>query len=142
MSSDNVSGIQAQHKALEEKIQSVRTILESRSGIEDLKGQLDDLILFLQTHCEEEEGLMERYRYSGLETHARKHEELIDRIFSLREKIYAYYGEEQKQALLTFLKLDLMKHVIEDMKTWKEGGIERKYVYQRLQDFSIGSANS
>ena len=140
MASDNLAGIQAQHKSLEKKIDNVCSTLKNRSGIDELKGQLDDLAGYVKNHSEEEEKLMERYRYRGLELHEREHKHLLDRLFSLREKIYASFEEKHKQALLEFLETDLMEHVIDDMKSWQEGEIDREFVYQRLQDFNLDSA--
>lgn len=141
MSSDNLAGIQAQHKTLEERVHVVCTHLTNGSGVDDLRDDIDDLVAFLHTHCKEEEKLMKRYRYNGVEAHEREHQELLDRFVSVRDKIYTSFNEEHKQELLDFFKRDLLGHVMEDMQTWQEGKIDKKFAYQRLHKAAVGTVN-
>lgn len=116
MSSHIAADIQAQHHLLAEEVKTTCTILKSPSGNDDLKDQLDNFMVFLQNHNEEEEALMKSYRYHGLELHERKHQNLLNRLFSLREQIYVSFEEEHKQALLGFLETELIEHITEDQK--------------------------
>ena len=59
---------------------------------------------------------MKSYGYRGLELHERKHYALLSRLFSLREKLYASYEEEHRQALLVFFNTELIEHINEDVK--------------------------
>lgn len=141
MSLNNLAGIQAQHKTLEERVNVVCAHLKNGSGVDDLRDEIDDLVAFLQTHCKEEEKLMKRYRYNGLEAHEREHQDLLDRFVSVRDKIYTSFDEELKQELLDFFKRDLMGHVMEDMQTWQEGKIDKKFAYLRLHNAAVGTVN-
>ena len=117
MGSHNAADIQGQHHFLAEKVKTVCTNLKFPSGNnDDLKDQLDDLVEFLQSHNEEEEALMKSYRYHGLELHERKHQNLLNRLFSLREQVYVSFEEEHKQALLRFFETELIEHITEDVK--------------------------
>ena len=141
MSSDNVAGMVTQHKILDDKVNAVYSVLKNTSGVGDIKDTLDDLVRLLQTHCAEEENLMRRYRYNGLEGHERTHENLLSKLLSLREKVSVSPNDENKEALVEFLKVDLLQHATEDMKAWQEGKIGREFVFQRLQDPARDSAH-
>jgi len=142
MSSDNVAGMQAQHQILKESVNTVCESLNNGCTIDNLKNQLDDLASFLQAHCEEEEQLMRRYRYKGLNQHEKTHQSLISSLFSLRRQINKSLEEEQKKAILNFLETDFMGHVVEDVETWQEGKMDRESVYRRLDDIARGAVNS
>ena len=116
MSSSKVTDIHAQHHVLAEKVHTVCTLLRDPSEINDPKYDLDDLVEYLRSHIEEEEKLMKSYRYHGLELHEREHQNLLNSLFSLREKFYVSFEEEHKQALLGFLKTELTEHITEDVK--------------------------
>lgn len=85
---------------------------------------------------------MKRYGYNGLEVHEREHRGLLDKTFSLRENVYSSFEEVHKQALIDFLETDFMEHVVEDVKTWHEGNIDKEFVYQRLENIAVDSARS
>ncbi len=130
MSSSKVTEIHAQHYGLAEKVHTVCAILRNPSEIDDLKDHLDEFVEYLQAHNEEEEKLMKSYNYHRLELHKREHQNLLSRLFSLREKVYVSVEEEHKQKLLGFLETELTEHINEDLKlrlfpiTTMPGGVE------------------
>lgn len=130
MSSSKVTDIHAQHHVLAEKVHAVCRILRNPSEIDDLKDELDELVGYLQAHNEGEEKLMKSYNYDRLELHEGEHQNLLSRLFSLREKVYVSVEEEHKQELLGFLETELTEHINEDLKlglfpiTTMPGGVE------------------
>jgi hemerythrin-like metal-binding protein len=130
MSSSKVTDIHAQHHVLAGKVHTVCTILRNPSEIDDLKDEFDELVGYLQAHNEGEEKLMKSYNYHRLELHEREHQNLLSRLFSLREKVYVSVEEEHKQELLGFLETELTEHINEDLKlglfpiTTMPGGVE------------------
>jgi len=130
ISSSKATEIHAQHYGLADKVHTVCTILRNPSELDDLKYDLDEFVGYLQAHNEEEEKLMKSYNYHRLELHEREHRNLLGRLFSLREKIYASVEEKHKQELLGFLETELTEHINEDLKlgifpiTTMPGGVE------------------
>ena len=116
MTSFNVAGIHVQHHILAEKVNIVCTNLKDPSGSYELKDELDELVEFLENHNKKEEQLMKSYGYRELELHEKEHQRLLDKLFSLRKKIYVSFEEEHKQALLVFLGTELTEHITEDVK--------------------------
>ena len=132
--SDNISGMDAQHKRLAEYAKSLCRALKNGSALGDVTGGLDRLAKFADTHFVDEEDLMRLYGFDGLESHKRTHDLLFGRLTSLKRDLLADFGEKKKKELLAFLEGDFQYHIIEDMQAWESGEITKKFAYQRLRE--------
>ncbi len=130
--SDNISGMETQHKELGGHVKSLCNSLKNGCALSDLTGKLDKLIEFTDAHFVDEEKLMRLYGFDGLESHRRTHKLLSDSLAGLRENILDNFGEEEKKKLVAFLEGDFHDHIIEDMQAWERGEISKKFAYQRL----------
>jgi len=140
---DNISGMAAQHKELGGLVKAVCNALREGYGLSDLTGELDKLLEFTDTHFIDEEKLMRLYGFDGLESHRRTHKLLLDRLAKLREEILDDFCEGDKKKLLAFLDGDFQYHVIEDTQAWERGEISKKFAYKRLHEHesSAGSGD-
>ena len=124
---DDLHKIKAQHKQLGELIKAVCHTLKKKHrsdeyGSDELSVLLTKLLELTTFHFTEEESLMRRYAYEGLESHQRTHKVLLDRFVELEKETFIF-DEETKARLLDFLEKDFCYHIIEDRKFWKAGSI-------------------
>ena len=132
IASDNVSGMEAQHRTLGRCAAVVCDALRDGCAFGELTEKLENLLTLTDGHFIDEEKLMRLYGFDGLESHRRTHERLWDRLTGLRGDILRGFGAEEKQALVSFLEGDFRAHVTEDMHAWESGEIAKSFAYQRL----------
>jgi len=124
---EDLRKMKAQHKQLGGLMKAVCHTLKKKHrsddyGSDELSGLLTRLLEFTSFHFTEEENLMRRYSYEGLESHQRTHKVLLDRFVELESQTFIF-DEETKASLLSFLEKDFCYHIIEDRKVWEAGSI-------------------
>ena len=122
---DSLHRMQTQHKQLGELMDLVCQTLKKEHesddyGSDELSRVLSKLLDFTSFHFTEEENLMRRYAYGGLESHQRSHKFLLDRFIKLERETFIF-DAETKERLLEFLEKDFYYHIVEDQKAWKVG---------------------
>ena len=132
--SDNISGMDTQHRKLGEQVKALCEALKNGSTLNDLTGKLDDLLVFTDTHFADEEDLMRLYGYDGLDSHTQTHKRLFDTLASLRGDLVADFSEKEKKKLVLFFEGDFQRHITEDMQAWERGEIAKNFAYQRLRE--------
>ena len=132
--SDNLGGMDQQHKRLGELVKAACNALKSVRGSDELSGVLTRLLGFTRIHFSQEEDLMRRYGYEGLESHTQTHRMLFDRLAELTGETFNNFRESTRARLLSFLEQDLRGHIVEDTHAWEAGQLEKRFSYQRLFD--------
>lgn len=133
--SDNLGGMDTQHKQPGELAEAAR---HSLKNVEDVNGagELSEILRRLledaNNHFFEEENLMRRYGYEGLELHKRSHRILLNRFAELEEETFNNFSESTKARLLNFLEREFCSHITADEHAWKTGQIEKRFAYERL----------
>lgn len=129
--SDNLSvGIQEiddQHKVLVDLLNKLHTAIIERHGTEAAHEIVNELAEYTKIHFAVEESLMRILGYEGYEDHKHHHEQLIDELVELRDKL-----ETQQKAvsfeLLHFLKMWLTKHIMEEDQLYSPHFIDKGVV--------------
>jgi hemerythrin len=108
-----IEEIDEQHKVLVELINRMHDAIHKRHGSDVVKGILAELADYTRIHFTVEESLMRILNYPGYEEHKEIHEELLNHVIELKEKV-----ESGKTAigfeLMHFLKNWLTKHIMEE----------------------------
>ncbi len=104
-----IEKIDEQHKGLIVLINDVWRALMSHQAAVDIESIVFDLEDYTKTHFKEEEELLERYGYPGLEAHRESHAFFISKVGELDARIAA--GEIVGLELLQFLGDWLKFHI-------------------------------
>lgn len=133
--SDNLGGIENQHEQISKLAELVCQGLRYDQRRDEVEELLSELFQLMQVHFQDEESLMLRYGYEGLELHRRTHNSLLARFEGLKTTALDQFHAEAKQPLLTFLEKECCYHIIEDQAAWSTGKIDKAFAYQRLRDY-------
>ncbi|AKH20937.1 bacteriohemerythrin [Sedimenticola thiotaurini] len=108
-----IEEIDEQHKVLVGLINRMHDAIHQRHGSDVVEGILAELAEYTRIHFAVEESLMRLLNFPGYEEHRDLHEELIDQMVDLQQKI-----AEGKHSigfeLMHFLKVWLAKHIMEE----------------------------
>lgn len=108
-----IEEIDEQHKVLVGLINRMHDAIHQRHGSDVVEGILAELAEYTRIHFAVEESLMRLLNFPGYEEHRDLHEELIDQMVDLQQKI-----AEGKHSigfeLMHFLKVWLSKHIMEE----------------------------
>ncbi len=107
-----IEEIDAQHKVLVDLVNEMHEAIAQRHGSDVVKDILDKLVDYTRTHFVVEESLMRILNYPDYEPHKEQHEELMQHVHDLQDKVASgktAIGFE----LLHFLKVWLTKHIME-----------------------------
>ncbi len=108
-----IEEIDEQHKVLVDLVNRMHDAIHNRHGSDVVKGILAELADYTRIHFAVEESLMRILNYPGYEEHKEIHEELLQHVVELRDKV-----ESGKTAigfeLMHFLRNWLTKHIMEE----------------------------
>lgn len=111
-----VEKLDLQHKHL---FEFTNKLLEQSSGPVDLKlvtETLAEMVKYAKEHFADEESLMKKYHYLGIDAQEKQHTYFIDTVAEMSLSV-ANNGQSAAYELAEFLKLWLANHVIKvDMK--------------------------
>ena len=110
-----VSEMDDQHQILLSKINNLAEALEEGSN-ENVVSCLDDMAEFVVIHFRDEEALMEKESFEGLDNHKKIHARLLEQVGEIRADVVK--GEFEKEQVVTFLKMWLAGHIM---------GIDKEY---------------
>ncbi|MCU7920972.1 MAG: bacteriohemerythrin [Candidatus Thiodiazotropha sp. (ex Epidulcina cf. delphinae)] len=108
-----IEEIDEQHKMLVELVNKMHEAIHQRHGSDVVKSILGDLADYTRIHFAVEESLMRILNYPGYDDHKEIHEELLQSVVDLQEKVATgktAIGFE----LMHFLKTWLTKHIMEE----------------------------
>jgi hemerythrin len=108
-----IEEIDGQHKVLVELVNRMHEAIHKRHGSDVVKGILAELAEYTRIHFAVEESLMRILNYPDYENHKVVHEELLQHVVELQEKVESgkvSIGFE----LMHFLKTWLTKHIMEE----------------------------
>ncbi len=108
-----IEEIDEQHKVLVGLVNRMHEAIHQRHGSDVVREILDQLTDYTRIHFAVEESLMRILNYPGYEEHKEVHEELVDHIVELQQKVASgktSIGFE----LMHFLKVWLTKHIMEE----------------------------
>lgn len=108
-----VHSIDAQHRRLFDISNRFYQAWRARAGHEALCRLFDELLEYTRGHFADEEDLMQRIAYPGLEQHRRAHQELVAQVGRFRRALAAGAAGVETEAL-EFVKTWLNIHVLED----------------------------
>ncbi|MEJ2611109.1 MAG: bacteriohemerythrin [Candidatus Thiodiazotropha sp.] len=112
-----IEEIDEQHKMLVSLVNKMHEAIHQRHGSDVVKGILGDLAEYTRIHFVVEESLMRILNYPSYEEHKEIHEELLQSVTDLQEKVATgktAIGFE----LMHFLKSWLTKHIMEEDKQY------------------------
>jgi hemerythrin len=108
-----IEEIDSQHKVLVDLVNQMHEAIHQRHGSDVVIDILNQLTDYTRIHFAVEESLMRILNYPGYEDHRDVHEELVQHIVELQEKVASgktSIGFE----LMHFLKVWLTKHILEE----------------------------
>ena len=112
-----IEEIDEQHKVLIGLINQMHEAIQERHASDVVRDILDNLASYTKTHFVVEESLMRILNYPGYEDHKAVHEELLQHVIELKQKV-----DSGKTAigfeLMHFLKTWLTKHIMESDKAY------------------------
>ncbi len=108
-----VHSIDEQHRRLFDISNRFYEAWRARAGREALSRSFDELLHYTRYHFADEESVMQRIGYPGLQQHRRAHQELVDRVSRLRHELAAGTAGVETEAL-ELVKAWLNIHVLED----------------------------
>jgi len=115
--SDNLSvgfeEIDEQHKILVRLVNKMHEAIHRRKGSDVVAEILGELAAYTKTHFVVEESLMRILGYPGYEEHKIAHDELLQQVIELQEKVAAGQTTISFQ-LMHFLKTWLIQHIMEE----------------------------
>ncbi len=135
--SDNLSGMEQQHRRIDALVEAACKELNSGGGSDNLRRVLTRLLGFTRIHFFQEEELMHRCGYEGLERHAQTHKMLFDRLAELTAETFNSFRESTRERLLRFLEKDLRFHIAEDTHAWETGQLEKRLACQPFYDHKV-----
>ncbi len=112
-----IQEIDEQHKVLVGLLNQLHDAIHQRHGSDAARKILDELADYTRIHFAVEESLMRVLEYPGYEAHKQQHEDLIQQLVDLKEKLDAG-GHSISFELLHFLKVWLTKHILESDKEY------------------------
>ena len=117
--STSIPSIDRQHKVILGYINDLHDGIESGEvkGILDIT--LQGLVNYTRTHFAYEEMLFKRYGYEQQVEHVKRHERLVEKISSFKQR-YTNGEKEIGPELLEFLKDWLYHHILEDDMAYTE----------------------
>lgn len=113
-----------QHKILVGLLNDLHAAILAHHGSAECRKILDRLAEYTRVHFTTEEGLMRLLKYPGLEMHHKQHEELLNEVVALQEKLDKGTASITFE-LLHFLKVWLSKHITESDKRFGDFAIQR-----------------
>lgn len=112
-----IEEIDAQHRVLVDLINEMHEAIHQRQGSKVVQDVLDKLVDYTRIHFAVEESLMRILNYPGYEEHKEQHEELMQHVYDLQEKV-ATGKTSIGFELMHFLKIWLTKHIMETDKEY------------------------
>ncbi|MCP3868103.1 MAG: hemerythrin family protein [Gammaproteobacteria bacterium] len=112
------SRLDAQHRQLDELARAACRTLRDEHEPTEFRGPLVRFMNFAAAHFKEEENVMRRFSYRGLETHKRTHDLLYNRCVELESETFIF-DEDSKVRLLNFILQEFRYHEFEDRLAWK-----------------------
>ena len=112
-----IQEIDEQHKVLVNLLNQLHDAIHQRHGSEAARKILDELADYTRIHFAVEESLMRVLEYPDYEAHKQQHEDLIQQLVDLKEKLDTG-GHSISFELLHFLKVWLTKHILESDKEY------------------------
>ncbi len=108
-----IEEIDEQHKVLVSLVNRMHEAIQEHHGSDAVQGILAELADYTRIHFAVEESLMRILNYPGYEEHREIHEELLQHVVELKEKVAA--GKKAISfELMHFLKTWLTKHILEE----------------------------
>lgn len=114
-----IEEIDEQHKVLAGLVNEMHEAIQRHQAHDVVRGILDRLASYTQTHFVVEESLMRILNYPDYETHKTEHDNLIDQVTELQKKLDAGKASINFE-LMHFLKVWLTKHIMESDKAYTE----------------------
>lgn len=112
-----IQEIDEQHKMLVDLLNQLHEAIHKRHGSEATRKILDELADYTRIHFAVEESLMRVLEYPDYEAHKREHEDLIQQMVDLKQKLDTGTHSISFE-LLHFLKVWLTKHILESDKEY------------------------
>ncbi|WNO11127.1 bacteriohemerythrin [Teredinibacter sp. KSP-S5-2] len=112
-----IEEIDDQHKVLVDLLNQLHAAIHERRGNDVALPILNRLIEYTRIHFAVEESLMRILNYPDFETHKEHHEQLIDQVLEMHQKVI----KDNKKLgfeLLHFLKNWLTKHIMSEDKLY------------------------
>jgi len=106
-----IEEIDEQHKVLIRLINQMHEAIHHRKGNKIVEEILEELATYTKIHFAVEESLMRILGYPGYEEHRDSHEELLQQVIELKEKVTAGKSSISFQ-LMHFLKNWLTQHIL------------------------------
>jgi len=110
-----VEEVDAEHRHLAHLVNSFYDLFRSGAGADKVYTVLNLLVQYVETHFQNEEGLMETGGYPELERHRALHDALTEQIFILNEQLAAGVARPT-EATMEFLKKWLLDHILQEDK--------------------------
>ena len=108
-----IEEIDEQHKVLVSLVNQMHDAIHQRHGSDVVHAILSQLTEYTRIHFAVEESLMRILNYPGYDEHKEHHEDLVNQITELKQKV-----ETGKHSvgfeLMHFLKVWLVKHIMEE----------------------------
>ena len=126
-----IAEMDAQHKKL---IELVNTLHEARIGgaAHERVGEiLDGITVYVRTHFTDEETLMQKHTFPGLEEHQQEHISLIKKLAAFKHR-YQEDNPPTSFELLSFLKSWIVDHIMESDRVY--GNYIQKKLEVIIQD--------
>ncbi len=108
-----IEEINEQHKVLIALINRMHNAIEDKHGSEEVIGILTELADYTKIHFAVEESLMRILNYPGYDEHKDIHDELLEHVIELHEKVSSGHTAISFE-LMHFLKSWLSKHILEE----------------------------
>jgi hemerythrin len=112
-----IEEIDEQHKVLAGMVNEMHDAIQQRQAQAVVRGILDRLASYTQTHFVVEESLMRILNYPNYEAHKQEHDNLIEQIKELQGRLNAGSASINFE-LMHFLKVWLTKHIMESDKAY------------------------
>lgn len=114
-----IQEIDEQHKVLVGLVNDMDEAIREHHGSEVTADILQRLAEYTKIHFAVEESLFRIFDYPGYETHKKQHDELLQEVIELQEKVESGKGSISFQ-LLHFLKMWLTQHILDSDKEYSE----------------------
>ncbi len=108
-----IEEIDEQHKVLLKLINQMHTAIHKHQGSKTVHTILAELIEYTRIHFAVEESLMRILNYSGYTEHHEQHQELLNHVIELQQKIESGKTSISFE-LMHFLKTWLTQHILEE----------------------------
>lgn len=106
-----MKSLDTEHTGIENSLEKLSHLLdEANFKVETIKTAFGDLIALLETHYSNEEAWMEGFSYTGLGTHKKQHQKLIQTLKEFLEEFNAVPTPRQGQEFYNLSKELLNYH--------------------------------